>query len=217
VTAQSSSSLTGESGVSSTSKVVVRFDDTLDGRGSAGASSRGSGLTKLAGAALVVAGLGLGAFYMLRDHGADAAAPSATIALTLRARPASATMRIDGGESLDNPYVGQLPRDGKSHTLQALAEGYTSKELVFTADRDLALELTLDPASTDPPSAATSANPLDAPAPSPAPSSSASAAAGPRRPPRSPSTFPPPPPPTVQPPPTATGKPKRQLDTEIFQ
>jgi serine/threonine protein kinase len=219
VTAQSSPSLSGEMGASSTSKVVVRFDDAAD----VAASPARSRWTSTVGAALVCVGLGLGAFYGLRSSGGDAAAPTATIAVTLRTRPASAVMRIDGGDPLDNPFVGQLPRDGKSHTLQATAEGYRPKELVFAADHDIALEVALDalpttpvasaegPASTGGGVASTSS------ASAPSPSSTGPAGTGGKRPPRTVGTLAPPPPPTVPPPPTATGKPKRQLDTEIFQ
>ena len=77
---------------------------------------------------------------------ATAAAPEqspATIRVTLRASPPSARFAIDGGAWLDNPYVGELPRDGREHAIEVKADGYEVKRVSVKFDKDVMLDTTL--------------------------------------------------------------------------
>jgi serine/threonine-protein kinase len=78
-----------------------------------------------------------------RSGGATASA-SKNITVTLRATPLETRFSIDGGPSLDNPFIGEFPRDHKDHTIRAVAPGYPAKqEVVNFGDEDVSIRFSL--------------------------------------------------------------------------
>lgn len=66
------------------------------------------------------------------------------ITVTLRATPLETRFSIDGGPSLDNPFIGEFPRDGKEHTIRAVAPGYPPKhEVVLFSDEEVSMRFSL--------------------------------------------------------------------------
>jgi serine/threonine-protein kinase len=131
-------------------------------RGRAATMSRvGIGLAGLA----VVVGVGWAASRPSEPaQGADPAAASAppppvetpraipttpppvptSVRVTLRALPSSATFVIDQGKRVDNPFVGDLPRDGFDHQVKVSAPGYKSKTITVRFDKDVVLDVNLE-------------------------------------------------------------------------
>jgi serine/threonine protein kinase len=75
--------------------------------------------------------------------------PTAPARATVRARihvtPATAQLALDGKPLGDNPFVGELPRDGAAHLLTASASGYASLSHEVRLDNDVDVDLTLVP------------------------------------------------------------------------
>ena len=121
------------------------------------------------------------------------------LAMKLKASPSQAKIWVDGVEVAANPYSAQIPKDGASHKVRADAPGYVPKEMLFTADSDVSLELALDPIVRS--GVARPAPVVVAKAPEPA-------------------VHAPPAPPPAQPPPVAapplehTGRPVRPIDSK---
>jgi serine/threonine protein kinase len=69
-----------------------------------------------------------------------------TVRLRLRARPSSASFRVDDASVLANPYEGDVPSDAVIHRITVTADGYEPRHLEATFDRDVALDVTLAPA-----------------------------------------------------------------------
>jgi hypothetical protein len=160
-------------------------------------------------ALLVLAGVGAYIGISRSAQQAPAAAAASEVRLQVRALPASATMSLDGDRRLENPFIGMMPRDGKSHRLVIEAPGFKRKEQSITFDHDVVLDVSLEPEPTVA---------QGSPDPEPTTEPSAKAAPGPVRPavrPRPPRGQPPDPPATSAapaPPPPPSGKPKRKLD-----
>jgi tRNA A-37 threonylcarbamoyl transferase component Bud32 len=117
----------------------------------------------VAGAIVVVAGAGLGAYLFFFTGPARRPAPrSAPVAgrsvdvsppppreparyhVSVRTRPASATLRLDGKEVGAGSYAGDLPADGVAHTLDVTAASYVPARLGFR-DSPPPEEVTLRP------------------------------------------------------------------------
>jgi serine/threonine-protein kinase len=159
-------------------------------------------------ALLALAGVGAYVALTRSPEPAPAAAEATEVRLQLRALPASAKITLDGERELENPFVGNVPKDGKEHVLVVSAEGYKTKEHKVLFDSDVVLDLSLEAepqADTPPPEPSASAEAE--------PESTSKPSTRPRYVPR-PRT---PPPETAEPkaptpPPPPSGKPKRQLD-----
>ncbi len=173
---------------------------------------------QLAVGVLLLALAGVGAYVGIsRSTQSPPVAPAgdSEMRLQLRALPASATLTLDGERRLENPFIGMLPRDGKSHILTIEAPGFKKKEQTITFEKDVVLDVTLE---AEPSVAQAAPDPLKDSAPVDA---SAKANAGPRPPtgprPRGPRGQPEPPqttsvPTAAAPTPPPSGKPKRKLD-----
>jgi len=72
-------------------------------------------------------------------------APTRTITVELRATPSDARLYLDGELLAGNPARRVLPSDGKVHQLRAELGGHQTASAEFTALRDDAVELRLDP------------------------------------------------------------------------
>jgi serine/threonine-protein kinase len=72
-----------------------------------------------------------------------APAAPAKLILTLRAQPSHATLFLDDGPALPNPYQAEVSPDAKKHRLRAVAEGFTeqSQELWFDRSKDVMVVL----------------------------------------------------------------------------
>jgi len=158
---------------------------------------------------------GGGAYVGLtRSAPSSEAAQSQDVKIRVRALPASAKITLDSDQQLDNPHVGSVRRDGKTHVIRASAEGYVAAEREVRFEDDVTLDLTLKPspvAEMVPP--ADSATPSSEPDVDPK-KPGAKPITGPRRgKPGAPASaepaapFPPPAP-------TPSGKKKRELDPE---
>jgi serine/threonine-protein kinase len=76
------------------------------------------------------------------------AAPHAeTVRIALRAVPADARFSIDDGPLLENPYVGERPRDEREHAVRIEAPGHEPKIMAVSFDRDVMLDVTLSKAT----------------------------------------------------------------------
>ena len=123
-----------------------------------GASRRRALLTGIAVALVLV----LGASFALRPRRAPAvaaapvpeptplvdAAPhleASTVEVSIAAMPVSARFTLDGVAIEKNPFTRRIPRDDKPHTLAVLAPGFVSEEREIVLDRDVRLELSLQP------------------------------------------------------------------------
>ncbi|HVH42087.1 MAG TPA: serine/threonine-protein kinase [Labilithrix sp.] len=70
--------------------------------------------------------------------------PRKMLTVTLRATPLETRFSIDGGPSLDNPFIGEFPRDHKEHTIRAVAPGYPAKqEVIVFGDEDVSMRFSL--------------------------------------------------------------------------
>jgi len=109
-------------------------------------------------------------FAVVRQAPPSGASESATISIHLRAKPASARFIVDDGEPLENPFIGKLPRDDKTHHLRIEAEGRTAIEQELTFDKDVSIDVSLEPllaatatatsqTDAETPSSTTSSNP----------------------------------------------------------
>jgi serine/threonine-protein kinase len=65
------------------------------------------------------------------------------VELRLRAKPADATIYLDGTPLPSNPYVGRVKSDGELHLIRVSAPGMNQQERVIAFDRDKALEFEL--------------------------------------------------------------------------
>jgi hypothetical protein len=74
----------------------------------------------------------------------------ATTRLEVIVSPPDATLTLDGQALGTNPYVGMQPRDTQVHELVVAAHGYSSLTRRFTLERDLMLQLHLDPVKPEP-------------------------------------------------------------------
>ena len=74
---------------------------------------------------------------------AAASAENATVRVSIRAQPASATLLLDGRALAGNPYTGTQARDSNPHELRITAEGFEPRTVPIRLDRDLDLEVGL--------------------------------------------------------------------------
>jgi serine/threonine-protein kinase len=87
------------------------------------------------------------------------AAPGvATIRITLRASPPSATLFLDDSALPSNPYAHDYPADGTAHRVRASAPSYgdETREIVFDANASMEISLTRDAPAADSASSASS-------------------------------------------------------------
>jgi serine/threonine-protein kinase len=68
---------------------------------------------------------------------------SKPITVTLRATPLETRFSIDGAAALENPFIGEFPRDRKEHKIRAIAPGFSAKEEVVLFDEDVSMRFTL--------------------------------------------------------------------------
>jgi serine/threonine-protein kinase len=80
-------------------------------------------------------------------HPTAASRPPTTIKVVLRATPLETHFNIDSGPPLENPYIGEFPRDGKPHAIRAVAAGYNPKEEKVVFDDDVSMRFTLGTAA----------------------------------------------------------------------
>jgi serine/threonine protein kinase len=132
--------------------------------------------------------------------------------------PPDATLTLDGQSLGTNPYVGNQPRDTQVHELVVAAKGFSPVTRRFTLERDLMLQLHLDPVA--PPV-------VKAEPPPPPPPQKVAAHPAPVKvkaaPHATPKTVAPPPDPTPPPPAVVTAPPpappadtKRSIDNDVF-
>jgi serine/threonine-protein kinase len=103
---------------------------------------------------------------------AAASAPTAVAALAEIAvvvTPASAGVTIDGAEMTGNPARARFPADGATRTVRASAPGHQPKVKAVTFDRDVLLELTLEPTPRAPAARPVARAPRPAPRAAPPP------------------------------------------------
>jgi hypothetical protein len=131
------------------------------------------------------------------------------VRLQVRALPASARITLDDGRQLENPYLGSVDRDDREHRVRVEAEGYEPTEERVRFDKDVALDIKLQPIAAAPP-VDESATDEVAPESSAKPSAKPTHRGGGRKPSSSASAAPSAPAPA--PAPTPSGKPKRKLD-----
>jgi eukaryotic-like serine/threonine-protein kinase len=65
--------------------------------------------------------------------------------IDVRVTPSSAVITLDGKPLSNNPYHAEFVPDGALHQLRAEAEGYVTRELDVNFDKDVNLELALEP------------------------------------------------------------------------
>jgi serine/threonine protein kinase len=118
--------------------------------------------------------------------GAAASNSPRRVSISIEARPASASISLDG-VSVPNPYVAERAWDAETHHLQVSAPGYVPEEASLRFDTDVRMFRALSPAPVDPGDASGSAQPPASAhpragskaAPGPAASGAAPPAAGP--------------------------------------
>lgn len=120
------------------------------GRRAAATASKGSTAPSARGddaSAVVVASAsasssaGIAQASLVED--AASPAPARTVRVSLRAQPASAKFRIDGGPMLENPYVAELPADEKPHVVVVEAPSYLSLAQQVVLSDDLTVQISL--------------------------------------------------------------------------
>ena len=86
-------------------------------------------------AAVLAAALGIGAWQTRASAGAQmpaAASKVETFAVKLMATPARSTIELDGEPVAVGTFAGQLPRDGRTHTIVVAAPGFERREIKFS-------------------------------------------------------------------------------------
>lgn len=122
----------------------------------------GGGAALAAVAAFLLVRSGTGEREPTAPAGADVGAPVSTAAAALPTAPTApapaavrleivvsppeAVVALDGRLLGTNPYVGAHPRDAQIHALTVTADGYQTHTQTFVLDRDLMLQLHLQPA-----------------------------------------------------------------------
>jgi serine/threonine-protein kinase len=102
------------------------------------------------------------------------AAPTAAVAngtmieLKVRTVPAAADVFLDGAKLPSNPFTGKFPADGVSHRVHAEAAEYRSAAKIVVFDRDVSVDLILDPKSGAAVAAGSKAEPTSEPTSPPA-------------------------------------------------
>jgi len=91
------------------------------------------------------------------------AASSATITLNVTAFPAAAKLFLDGQPLAQNPLFQSVPRDEKTHKLEARAAGYASEERTLKFDDNANIVLNLTPIAAPSASAPVTNTPPSAP------------------------------------------------------
>jgi serine/threonine-protein kinase len=97
-------------------------------------------LVAIAVVALLFIGVGLSGVL---GQGARQAPPATEVTLILRASPLEVHFAIDDGPAVENPYVGHVPIDTKTHRIRAEAPGYVSESEEVRFERDLSLRFSL--------------------------------------------------------------------------
>jgi serine/threonine-protein kinase len=134
--------------------------------------------TAIAGAAIVVVGVGLGLGLrtgtsqavapLPQAEPADAPSPATTAAapgpieevqtvkVTLRAEPSTATLVVDDGPALPNPYVAEQAPSDQVHTIRARAPGYRERveSTAFDSTKEVLLVLSKETVGSRPVAAA---------------------------------------------------------------
>ncbi|WP_437733852.1 serine/threonine-protein kinase [Sorangium sp. So ce1335] len=72
-----------------------------------------------------------------------AEADASVLRASIRARPASARIFVDGVELPSNPFEGKLVKDGAAHRIEITAPGHIPQRQMLVFDRDIDLEVTL--------------------------------------------------------------------------
>jgi eukaryotic-like serine/threonine-protein kinase len=72
-------------------------------------------------------------------------AEAASVEVSVTATPAAARFTLDGLALETNPFTRHIPRDDKPHTLAIAAPGFVGEERTIVLDRDVRLELALQP------------------------------------------------------------------------
>jgi serine/threonine-protein kinase len=96
-----------------------------------------------------------------------AAPPSDKVQLTITFGPSSATAKLDGVPLLSSPFTAQVPRDGSMHRVDVEGPGLASKTMMVAFDKDVKLDIVLEPASTTASASAAPATPATQPQPGP--------------------------------------------------
>jgi eukaryotic-like serine/threonine-protein kinase len=111
--------------------------------------ARRSRLALAAGGAVFALGLGAGLSMMLRktDNTPKAGIPAqpVTARLEVLVSPPDAVLKLDGKSLEMNPYAGSWPLDSQLHELVVTAAGFEPQTRHFTLERDLTLQLRLEP------------------------------------------------------------------------
>jgi eukaryotic-like serine/threonine-protein kinase len=166
VTPAPRSEVTGDRAIS-----TVKAGEAMPAQASGSDAKRGLGLVVLGGVA-VAAIVGL---LLARRSGGDAsptsaiapasaAAPEATVNLSIAAEPAEARLFLDDVALATNPFHGAMPRSPLARRLRVAAPGFATDERLITFDRDLNLEMALKPTPIGSAAPATTAAPPRPPA-----------------------------------------------------
>jgi hypothetical protein len=105
-------------------------------------------------AALLAVG-GTLAYFNLREGRAEAtkspvAAPPTHIQVRLTASPAGAALAVDGNAASGNPALLTVPADIRDHEVKATLDGYEPFRKLVRFERDLSLEIMLQPLPSPP-------------------------------------------------------------------
>jgi serine/threonine-protein kinase len=121
----------------SRSGVTNRSNNTLTAR-----SGRSAWLAALG---VVLLGLAAFLFFARKAEPPPAAAAAATVALSIAASPANATLTLDGERLSTNPFNGRFPRDDKQHSLVVEAAGHVSQTFEVPLNENRSVAVTLVP------------------------------------------------------------------------
>jgi serine/threonine-protein kinase len=94
-------------------------------------------------AAIGVVLFGLAAFLFFARKAEPPPAAAATVALSIAASPANATLTLDGERLAANPFNGRVPRDDKPHSLVVEAEGHVSQTFPLPLSENRSVAVTL--------------------------------------------------------------------------
>src|SRR5581483_4391188 len=74
-----------------------------------------------------------------------AAVAPAPIELRVNAEPPAARIFLDDAPLASNPYAGKFPSDGTGHRVRVEAPGYAPQTAIAIFDKDVALDVHLEP------------------------------------------------------------------------
>ncbi|MBX3229708.1 MAG: serine/threonine protein kinase [Labilithrix sp.] len=102
-----------------------------------------------------------------------------SITIEVTVRPQNARIFVDGARVAGNPYKMKTSRGSAAHEVRAEAEGYETRTIAVTFDRDRAIDLILNRQAWGVPAPAPAPAPTTAPPPAPKPPAPAPAAPAP--------------------------------------